>query len=365
LASQKERRPKMLHNKIVDKLSTNKQLLHPELDGYDYYIALDWSKVNMAIAKMTKHGRGNPQVIDVPTSIKELKVFLMNLKGKKILTIEETTTAQWLYVELLDYVDKILICDPYRNKLLSEGPKNDKIDASKLCLLLKSGMLKEVYHSTDKLYKLRKYVSSYEDIIKAGVRLLNQRTAVYQGIGLNSKTAELQLDKTEKFIMNQYDKGVEIYEENKSQYKEYFRKLCKKEATLKALISIPGIGEVSAVKILSRVINAHRFRNAGKYLAYCGLVKHKKESGHKNYGIKNPRYNRIMKSAYKTAAMVAIGFDNPIREYYDYLIGKGVAEHNARNAAARYIAKISFGIMKTNKKYEPYRWRESSKPEKR
>jgi hypothetical protein len=354
----------MLHNKIVDKVSTNKQMLQPQMDGYDHYIALDWSKVNMAIARMTKLGRGNPNVIDVPTSLKELKIYLSNLKGKKILTIEETTTAQWLYVELSDYVDKLLICDPYRNKLLSDGPKNDKIDATKLCLLLKSGMLKEVYHSTDNLYKLRKYVSSYEDIIKAGVRLLNQRTAIYQSCGQNSKKAKLQMDKTEKFIMNQFDKGVEIYEQNKSQYKEYFKKLCKKEATLKALTSIPGIGEVSAVKILSRVVNAHRFRNAGKYLAYCGLVKHKKDSGGRNYGIRNPRYNRIMKSVYKTAAIVAIGLENPIREYYDYLIGKGTAEHNARNAVARYIARVSYGIMKTNKKYEPSKWRKSSRTNK-
>jgi hypothetical protein len=252
----------MLRDKIIDKTSINNGILSNAMSSYDHYIALDWSKVNMAIARMPKLGHGSPNVIDVPSSIKELKLYLSNLKGKKILTIEETTTAQWLYVELADYVDKILICDPYRNRLLSDGPKNDKIDATKLCLLLRNGMLKEVFHSTDKIYKLRKYVSSYEDLIKAGVRLLNQRAAIYQSLGQNSKKADLRLDKTEKFIMSQYDKSIDVYEENKSQYKEYFRKLCKKEQTLKALLSIPGIGEVSAVKILSRVVDAHRFNKA-------------------------------------------------------------------------------------------------------
>lgn len=33
----------------------------------------------------------------------------------------------------------------YRNRLLNEGPKADPIDAAKLCLLLKAGLLKEVY----------------------------------------------------------------------------------------------------------------------------------------------------------------------------------------------------------------------------
>jgi hypothetical protein len=104
----------------------------------------------------------------------------MSIKGKKILTIEETTSSHWLYVEFLDCVDKILICDPYRNTLLSEGAKNDKIDAGKLCLLLRSGLLKEVYHSLNEDYKIRKLVSAYEDLVKAGVRVKNQKSAIYR-----------------------------------------------------------------------------------------------------------------------------------------------------------------------------------------
>ncbi len=108
---------------------------------YDHYIAIDWSIINMAIARMTKKSN-KITVIDVPSDIAELKVYLKNLKGTKILTIEETTTAQWLYTELKEYVDKILICDPLRNRLLSEGPKTDKIDASKLVQLLKANLVK-------------------------------------------------------------------------------------------------------------------------------------------------------------------------------------------------------------------------------
>jgi hypothetical protein len=85
--------------------------------------------------------------------------------------IEESTSSQWLYVELLDSVDRIIICDPYRNSLLAEGPKNDKIDARKLCLLLRSGLLKEVYHSLNEDYKIRKLVSAYEALVKSGVRV--------------------------------------------------------------------------------------------------------------------------------------------------------------------------------------------------
>ena len=102
---------------------------------YDHYIAIDWSAKNMAIARMTKKSN-KITVIDVPSDVVELQTYLKNLRGTKILAIEETTTSQWLYTELEDYVDRIMICDPHRNRLLSEGAKTDKIDAAKLVQLL-------------------------------------------------------------------------------------------------------------------------------------------------------------------------------------------------------------------------------------
>jgi len=153
---------------------------------YDHYIAVDWSVKNMAIARMTKKSN-KITTIDVPSDVGKLQVYLKNLKGTKILTIEETTTSQWLYTELRDSVNRIMICDPYRNKLLSEGPKTDKIDACKLVQLLKTNLMKEVYHSGDKFLYLRRIVSGYEDLVKLGVRLKNQRSSLLRAFGKTGK----------------------------------------------------------------------------------------------------------------------------------------------------------------------------------
>ena len=149
---------------------------------YDHYIAIDWAIANMAIARMTKKSN-KITAIDVPSDIANLQAYLKNLKGTKILTIEETTTSQWLYTELKDYVNRIIICDPYRNKLLDDGPKTDKIDATKLVQLLKAGLIKEVYHSNDKFLYLRKLVSAYDDLVKASVRVQNQRYSFLRACG--------------------------------------------------------------------------------------------------------------------------------------------------------------------------------------
>jgi hypothetical protein len=146
---------------------------------FDHYIAVDWAQKNMAIARMTKSAT-TASVIDVPADIKELQLYLKKLKGKTILTFEETTTSQWLYAELKSCVSEILVCDPYRNKLLSDGSKSDKTDAVKLVQLLRGNLLKAVFHSGDEFLYLRKIVSGYEDLIKSGVRLKNQRWALFR-----------------------------------------------------------------------------------------------------------------------------------------------------------------------------------------
>ena len=323
---------------------------------YDHYIAIDWSAINMAIARMTKKSN-KITTIDVPSDIAELIFYLKNLKGTKILTIEETSTSQWLYTELKDYVDRIFICDPCRNSLLNEGPKTDRIDAMKLVKLLRAGLMKEVYHSTDKFIYLRRIVSGYEDLIKAGVRLQNQRYSLLRVCGKTGYENEINLDsRDEQFVLECLGRQIKAYKEEKNGYEKEFERLSRKYPEIRHQKSLPGIGHINAVKIVARVVTPHRFAENGHYLSYAGLIKHDKISGGRSYGKKNSRYCRMMKCVYKSGVVAAIGGNNPINNYYEYLIKeKGYPEHNARNKACRRLAILSLGVFKSGKKYQPRR----------
>ena len=50
------------------------------------------------------------------------------------------------YDLLQPHVQHIVVCNPRRNALLKEGSKSDKVDAQKLANLLRTGMLRPVYH---------------------------------------------------------------------------------------------------------------------------------------------------------------------------------------------------------------------------
>jgi transposase len=292
-----------------------------------------------------------PRVFERPASLKELKAYLATLKGRIIVTFEESGFAHWLYLELLDCVERILICDPFQNRLLCHGPKTDKIDARKLCDLLCAGLLKEVYHSTSALYELRLLVSAYDDVVRSGIRVLNQKSALTLGHRDTGSAAA--------FITGILQENIDLYRRTKNEYERRFRTIARHHKLIRFQREIHGIGTIGAVKILACVVDGHRFPSSGKYLSYCGLIKHEKLSGGRSYGRRTPRYSRMLKSVYKTAALAAINGKNPIREYYDHLLAQGVAEHNARNAVARYIARVSLGMIKNGTRYDPYRWRDS------
>jgi len=349
--------------KVKKKVSTNKKVrtnklnTFTELEGYDHYLGLDYSQEGYSLGRVSSKMK-NPKIVNGSKRVEDIQLQLKELRGKKILTIEETTSTHWLYVELKEYVDKIVVCDPYRNSLLSEGAKDDDIDSGKLSLLLRGGFLKEVYHSMEEDYVIRKLISAYEDLIKSGVRVKNQQSSLYRSLGLSYKAREsLGTNTIVKFIETQQNISIGLYEETKEKYIKEFEQLRTKVSVIEYMCKVAGINTISSVKIYGTVIEAKRFLTKNKYWGYCGLVYHQKISGNRNYGKRKTRYSRVLKGVYKTAALAAIRGNNDIREYYKHLLSNGLSEDKARNQIARYIATVTYAIMKYETEYIPYMWK--------
>lgn len=318
------------------------------MKNYDHYIALDWAQSNMAVAHSTKHS-DNIKTIDVRSDVEALKAYINQLKGKKILTFEESSPAQWLYTELLEHVDEIIVCEPYTNHLLKSGPKTDRKDATKLLMLLKAGMLKPVFHCTDEFVKIRKIVSAYDDLIISLVQLKNRRLAMFRAVG-KKPGAELASPE-ERFVLKNIESMITVHEAQRLEYVSQFRAIRRQHKMIQNLESITGIGIIHAVKITAVVIDASRFKHATAFWLYCGLQKYELISGGKSYGKRSPRYCRKLKCVFKTAALVcAQRDDGALKKYYEDLIKeRNYPEHQARHALARRIATLAIGIMKSGK----------------
>lgn len=330
---------------------------------YQNFIGIEWSKEVVVVARMRANSTDIVENKTLLPDVNLLRSYLRNIKGSKIVTIEETTTSHWLYVELLEVADRIIICDPYRNGLMKDGPKNDKKDAEVLCKLLRNGLLKEVYHSSDKLFELRKFISAYDDFVQASVRIKNQHSAFYRAIGKSHKKDKGVEFKGEllNFINEVRTEAILYLKESRKRFEELMGEVNNTNADIRRIRKISGIGKKLAVKVVAMVIEMNRFENKYKFWSYCGLIKYEKESGGKLYGKKSPRYCRILKGAFKSATMAAISGNNDIRDYYEFLLKEGLSYKRAQNEIARYIAKSVYGVMKYKTEYRSYQWRENKK----
>ena len=65
----------------------------------------------------------NQQIVKrlrVPTTIPALREAVASVGGTRALVIEEGPMADWLWRNLREDVDQMVVCDPRRNRLISE-----------------------------------------------------------------------------------------------------------------------------------------------------------------------------------------------------------------------------------------------------
>jgi len=127
------------------------------------YIGAD---VDCKMTEMAVERQGKIVMRDrVPTDIRSISNFLSSISGRKEMVIEEGPMAGWLYRNLGRKVDRFVVCDPRRNKLIScDGDKDDAIDAGDLTSLLRGDYLREVYHTDDVgRLALKEIVALYHD----------------------------------------------------------------------------------------------------------------------------------------------------------------------------------------------------------
>src|SRR5262249_20266700 len=94
----------------------------------------------------------------VATAAAPIRRLIESISGPMHITFEETTQAEWLYELVEGLVAEVVVCDPRRNKLLSEGSKGDKADARRLAELLRTGMVRSVWHGRQTTRGLKEMV---------------------------------------------------------------------------------------------------------------------------------------------------------------------------------------------------------------
>jgi transposase len=323
-----------------------------------YFIGLDAHSSTSTFAVLNQ---GGDCVLrkTVDTSEKNLWNVIENINGERILTLEESTISQWLYISLRDKVDRLLVCNPtYVAK--KSGAKTDFRDALHLANELRCGHLKEVFHDDSIWVQLRTSVSGYLDIVQEIVRFKNRLKSVFRANGL--KTDEIDFYKNKervkefkndsaKFVAENLFRQIDFLEEEKIRYLDWFKNNQKKYRPIRNLMTIPGISLIRANIITAIICQPDRFKNKHQFWGYCMLVRHIQESGGKIYGNKRVHGRRELRDIFIGASENAMRSDSALRDYYESLRAKAISHKDAKVALARKIASLSLSLLKNNDTY--------------
>ena len=334
------------------------------------YLALDVHIATITIVVMSAAGRVLLERT-IATSAAEIRRFFKELRGLLVVTFEEGTLSQWLYEIIEPLVHQVIVCNPRRNKLLSEGSKGDKIDGRKLADLLRTGMVKAVYHEKSGSRVLKELVGFYLSIVSDTTRVMTRLKAVYRSRGIQTGGRSIYYQSKREHWLKKLDRPekrqrvemlyrqLDFLRELRREAKKRMFAAARAEKVYKILISIPGLGPIRVALLLAIVVTPFRFRSKRQFWKYCGLsVVTRTSSDYVMVGRRAKRvrrqtetrgltrdFNHLLKYVLKGAASDAIRKE-PFRSYYTIRINKGIAPEMTRLTVARKIGAIVLSLWK-------------------
>jgi transposase len=335
------------------------------------YIGMDVHKETISIAVLSSSGKLVMESI-IETKASMIVQFVQGLRGDLHVTVEEGTWAAWLYDLLRPHVHEVLVCDPRKNALLKTGNKSDRIDARKLAELLRSNLLRPVYHGESGVRALKELSRSYLAISGDLVRVMTRLKAVFRSWAIACAGKQVYAPRHRaQWLGKIREAGVrrraEIYYEQfdalRSLRQQVRRELLAESAkhqASKLLCQIPSIGPVRAAQLIAILQTPYRFRTKRQLWSYGGLGIETHSSADHRYvqgqlqpskrpaslrGL-NRNHNHELKNIFKGAAIIAATKPGPLQEFYAALVAKGMRPEMARLTLARKIAAITLIVWK-------------------
>ena len=121
------------------------------------------------------------------------------------------------------------------------------------------------------------------------------------------------------------------------------------------LVTIPGIADLTASKILSEIPQIKNFDSVRKIVAYAGLNPSQHISGssiHRKTRLSKKGNSRIRTSLYMPA-IVAMRKNPILKIFADRLSNKGKSKMQIIGAIMRKLLHISYGVLKNNQPFNP------------
>jgi transposase len=238
--------------------------------------------------------------------------------------------------------------------------KNDKIDAHKIAVLLRGGMLPQAYvypaemRATRDLLRRRMHLARKRGELLAHVQNTNSQYNL-PAIGKKIAYKANRDGVAERFADPAVQKSIEIDLALIGHYDDLLRdveltlvKTAKHHDanTLYLLQTVPGIGKILSLVLLYEIHDLERFPRVQDFASYCRLVKCARESAGKRSGTSGTKIgNAHLKWAFSEAAVLFLR-DNPAGQKLLTRLEKKHSKGKALTILAHKLARAVYYMLK-------------------
>jgi len=306
------------------------------------------------------------------TGIPQLRELIESVPRPRRVAFEEGALAGWLYRNLQNSADELLVCDPRRNGYIAkDGDKDDPVDAEKLNDLYRGGFLKGVYQqeSSEKA-GIKQLIGMYHDRvvhrIGEGNRLLalgkrwgvmlkrSMLTEAGARESLLSRLATAGVPERVRLLSADLWDGLELAVRQEQTLYGQVCGIVKKDKVMSRTTALTGYGPIRSATLVSYLDTPWRFKSRSALWKYVGIGLHREKSGQ---GLDvicvEQACSHLLRAVTIGAAQSAIDQkENVFAERYAQWIQKGLSFRNARRNVARDQVTAIWGMWKSDKAFD-------------
>ena len=333
------------------------------MKGY-HYVGFDVHKKTIAYCVKTVEGKILDEGV-IPANRRGLSSLTQRLPRPWSGAMEATLFTGWIYDFLLPHAQELKVGHSYQLRAIcASKKKNDRVDARKLSDALRCDLLPECYMAPAKVRELRQVLRYRNLLVRESVRFQNKTAGLLMEAGAEYNKGRLTGDRyfhellaglaevpvSVKDLLGMAHESVKWFNSLQRRLVAGLREHPLLQDRVERLMSIPGVGEITALTWALEIGEPHRFGAVKRAVSYCGLCSGQNESaGKSRRGPLSKQRNKHLQTILVEAAKVGVRWNPQLAAVYEQARFRGSNQNEATLTVARKLVAYLLYVDKSGK----------------
>jgi len=249
-----------------------------------YYVGLDVHKKTISYCMKRSDGTV-VQEGTLRAARRAVMSWAQSMKVPWVGAMEATMFTGWIYDTLLPYAEDLQVGHSFMLRaIVASKKKSDRVDAQ-LADLLRCDLFPACYMAPQELRDLRRVLRYRNLLVQEAIRMKNKAAGLLMEVGAEYDKQRLHGKRYFGALLDRLDyvppsvvdllkltrSSLEIFDAGQRRLTKALQSHPELRIRVERLMTIPGVGEVTALTWVLEIAEPHRFSSRKKAVSYCGL----------------------------------------------------------------------------------------------